>query len=184
MRHPSAQDRSVETDTAKSITYVDDAPLLAFDVSNENIKRAKQEFEALLGTAGVNDNLGDRVSQSSTEWSPAPKSDDIPALIVYPTSTEDVSEIAKICHRRRIPMIGFSGGTSLEGALAATEGGIFINFRKMNKIMVLHERDLDVVVQPAVGWEELNEELAKHKLFFPPDPGKLLEYRSVLLRSD
>jgi D-lactate dehydrogenase (cytochrome) len=41
----------------------------------------------------------------------------------------------------------------------------------MDKIVELHKDDLDVVVQPAVGWEGLNAELAEHGLFFPPDPG-------------
>lgn len=41
----------------------------------------------------------------------------------------------------------------------------------MDQILKLHEEDLDVVVQPAVGWENLNEMLAEHNLFFPPDPG-------------
>lgn len=41
----------------------------------------------------------------------------------------------------------------------------------MDKILELHKDDLDVIVQPAVGWELLNEELAEHNLFFPPDPG-------------
>jgi D-lactate dehydrogenase (cytochrome) len=41
----------------------------------------------------------------------------------------------------------------------------------MGNILELHKSDLDVVVQPALGWEELNEELAKDGLFFPPDPG-------------
>jgi D-lactate dehydrogenase (cytochrome) len=41
----------------------------------------------------------------------------------------------------------------------------------MGKILTLHKEDMDVVVQPAVGWEMLNEELAKDNLFFPPDPG-------------
>ena len=41
----------------------------------------------------------------------------------------------------------------------------------MDKIIQLHKDDLDVVVQPAVGWQDLNEELAKDGLFFPPDPG-------------
>ena len=30
---------------------------------------------------------------------------------------------------------------------------------------------MDVVVQPAVGWEHLNQYLANKRLFFPPDPG-------------
>jgi len=41
----------------------------------------------------------------------------------------------------------------------------------MDKILELNKDDLDVIVQPAVGWELLNEELAKSNLFFPPDPG-------------
>ncbi len=58
-----------------------------------------------------------------------------------------------------------------KNALAAAEGGICVDFGEMNKILALHARDLDVVVQPGVGWEDLNELLAKEQLFFPPDPG-------------
>ena len=32
---------------------------------------------------------------------------------------------------------------------------------------------MDVVVEPGVGWIELNEYLKPHGLFFPLDPGKL-----------
>lgn len=46
-----------------------------------------------------------------------------------------------------------------------------MDFSRMNKILGLHKDDLDVIVQPALGWELLNEELAKEGLFFPPDPG-------------
>lgn len=92
-------------------------------------------------------------------------------MIVYPKSTEEVSGIAKICHERRIPMTAFSGGTSLEGHFAPTRGGVCIDFTHMDKILKIHKEDLDVVVQPAVGWEHLNEVLEKDGLFFPPDPG-------------
>lgn len=77
----------------------------------------------------------------------------------------------KICHQRLIPVTPYSGGTSLEGHYAPTRGGVCIDFQRMNRIVSLHKRDMDVVVQPALGWEELNEELAKDGLFFPPDPG-------------
>lgn len=68
-------------------------------------------------------------------------------------------------------MTAFSGGTSLEGHFAPTRGGVCIDFSRMNQILTLHKEDLDVVVQPAVGWEHLNEVLEKDGLFFPPDPG-------------
>ncbi|KAL2858589.1 FAD-linked oxidase-like protein [Aspergillus pseudoustus] len=77
----------------------------------------------------------------------------------------------KVCHRRIIPVTPYSGGTSLEGHFASTRGGVCIDFCRMDQILHLHEDDLDVVVQPALGWETLNEELGKHALFFPPDPG-------------
>ncbi len=58
----------------------------------------------------------------------------------------------------------------MPGALAATRGGICIDFNRMNKILAVHQEDMDVVVQPAVGWEDLNVRLGEHNLFFPPDP--------------
>jgi D-lactate dehydrogenase (cytochrome) len=94
-----------------------------------------------------------------------------PFMVLYPASTEEVSAIMKICHTRRIPVTGYSGGTSLEGHFAPTRGGICVDFARMDKIIQLHKEDMDVVVQPAVGWEMLNAELEKDNLFFPPDPG-------------
>ena len=140
------------------------------NVSEENISEARKEFLAIVGRTGIDDNPGNLKSRSSTEWSESPV-DTYASLIVFPQSTLQVSEIMKVCHKRRIPVTGFSGGTSLDGALAATRGGICIDFSRMNKILELHERDMDVVVQPAVGWEHLNECLARKGLFFPPDPG-------------
>ena len=77
----------------------------------------------------------------------------------------------KVCHKRRIPIVPYSGGTSLEGHFAAPRGGLSIDFSRMDKLLALHADDLDVVVQPALGWETLNDELSQHGLFFPPDPG-------------
>jgi D-lactate dehydrogenase (cytochrome) len=41
----------------------------------------------------------------------------------------------------------------------------------MNKILALHEDDMDVVVQPGIGWMDLNRQLQPRGLFFPVDPG-------------
>lgn len=77
----------------------------------------------------------------------------------------------KVCSRRRIPVTAFSGGTSFSGALVATRGGVCLDFKRMNQVLAVHAEDMDVVVQPAVGWQELNALLAGRRLFFPPDPG-------------
>ena len=77
----------------------------------------------------------------------------------------------KVCHRRKVPITAMSGATSLEGHFAPTRGGVCLDTMRMDQILKLHKEDLDVVVQPAVGWEDLNEALAEDGLFFPPDPG-------------
>ena len=92
------------------------------------------------------------------------------SLVVYPTTTEEVSQIMRICHQRRIPVTPYSGGTSIEGGTTPSSGGICLDFQRMTKVEV-NAKDLDCVVQPGVGWEALNETLEEDGLFFPPDPG-------------
>lgn len=137
-----------------------------------NLQAAWSDFIDILGEENVSTKEGDLQYHSGSEWSSyTTKDNEKPFLIVFPSSTEEVSKIVKICYDRRIPVTGYSGGTSLEGHFSATRGGICIDFRRMDKILQLHKDDLDVTVQPALGWEYLNEELAKDGLFFPPDPG-------------
>lgn len=140
------------------------------NISNQNISEAMQELIVIVGRGGIDDDPANLKARSSTEWSPSP-SETYASLVVFPRSTMAVSEIMKVCHRRSIPVTGFCGGTSLDGALASTRGGICIDFSRMNRVLEFHEQDMDVVVQPAVGWEDLNAQLASKNLFFPPDPG-------------
>jgi D-lactate dehydrogenase (cytochrome) len=137
-----------------------------------NLQAAWADFVTILGAENVSTEKGDLDYHSGSEWSShTATSGELPFLVVYPETTEDVSKIMKICHQRKIPVTAFSGGTSIEGNFFPTRGGISIDFRRMGKILALHKNDLDVVVQPSLGWEDLNEELMKENLFFPPDPG-------------
>lgn len=105
-----------------------------------------------------------------SEWSSINTSV-LPVAVVYPESTEEVSAIAKICHKYKIPIIPYSGGTSLEANFSAPYGGFSVDFAYMDKIIKVNEEDMDVVVQPSVPWMTLNEYLASIGLFFPIDPG-------------
>ncbi|KAI5927239.1 hypothetical protein F4810DRAFT_699099 [Camillea tinctor] len=138
----------------------------------ENLEAAWAEFAAIVGKENVSTLEDDLHTHANSDWS-SYRNEKLqkPFMVVYPASTEEVSEVMKICHARRIPVVGYSGGTSLEGHFTPTRGGICIDFGRMNKILELHKDDLDVVVQPAVGWELLNEQIGKENLFFPPDPG-------------
>ena len=142
------------------------------DLSQTNLQAAWADFVEILGEEHVSTSEADLQYHSGSDWSSyTTKEHEKPFLIAFPSTTDEVSKIVKTCHERKIPVTGYSGGTSLEGHFSATRGGICVDFSRMNKILTLHKDDLDVVVQPALGWELLNEELAKHSLFFPPDPG-------------
>lgn len=136
------------------------------------MEAAWADFVQIVGKENVSTKDTDLTYHTGSDWSSHRTEDSEHLfLVVYPASTEEVSKIMKICHKRRIPVTGYSGGTSLEGHFAPTRGGICVDFGRMGEILQVHKEDMDVVVQPAVGWELLNEELAKENLFFPPDPG-------------
>ena len=97
--------------------------------------------------------------------------DQLPVAVAYPKSTNDVAQIARVCHQYRLPMVPFSGGSSLEANFSAPYGGMSIDFAFMDQIIELHEDDMDVVVQPCVQWMGLNEAIKDSGLFFPVDPG-------------
>ncbi|RYO90727.1 hypothetical protein DL764_008410 [Monosporascus ibericus] len=107
-----------------------------------------------------------------SEWSTT-NPDGLPVAVAYPRSTEQVSIIARICHKYRVPVIPYSGGSSLEGNFSAPYGGISVDFAYMDRIVQFNKDDMDVVVQPSIGWQDLNEQLSRmgSGLFFPIDPG-------------
>ncbi|KPM36769.1 D-lactate dehydrogenase [cytochrome], mitochondrial [Neonectria ditissima] len=145
---------------------------LKHNVKLENMQAAWADFVKIVGKDNVSTSESDIDHHATSSWSShAANPDERSFCVVYPGSTEEVSEIMKVCHKRRIPVVGYSGGTSLEGHFTPTHQGISVDFGRMNKIIQLHKDDLDVVVQPAMGWEALNDHLGKEGLFFPPDPG-------------
>jgi D-lactate dehydrogenase (cytochrome) len=120
--------------------------------------------------------LGDRLSRSKSDlathgasetwFAPAP-----PDAVAFPESTEEVARIMAICHTHGCPVIAFGAGTALEGHTSAVAGGVSLDFTRMNKVLALHQGDMEAVVQPGLTREELNRELRTTGLFFSVDPG-------------
>jgi D-lactate dehydrogenase (cytochrome) len=134
------------------------------------LHKAMPEIQAFLGQDGITTDDEELERHGFSSWATY-NIETRPIAVAFPKTTEDVSKMAKICHKYRLPMIAYSGGTSLEGHFSATQGGVCVDFAFMDQILAVHREDLDVVVQPAIGWQELNEALKKDNLFFPPDPG-------------
>ncbi|PPD73601.1 hypothetical protein GOBAR_DD29477 [Gossypium barbadense] len=86
-------------------------------------------------------------------------------------SEEEVSQIVKSCNKHKVPIVPYGGATSIEGHTLSPNGGVCIDMTLMKRVKALHIRDMDVVVEPGIGWMELNEYLEPYGLFFPLDPG-------------
>ena len=126
--------------------------------------------------AALKDLLGDRLSQGASireahSRDEAYSQPALPDAVAYPESTEEVSQIMKICAAHKQPVVPFGIGTSLEGHVIPTQGGISVNTSRMNKVLEIHASDLDAVVQPGVTRTRLNEELRATGLMFTVDPG-------------
>ena len=95
----------------------------------------------------------------------------VPDVIVFPRSTEHVSQILKMANRRRIPVTPRGSGTSVTGGVLPIKGGIVLDMGRMNRIKEVKVEDRYMVVEPGVICADINADLAKRGLFFPPDPG-------------
>ncbi|OAY40683.1 D-lactate dehydrogenase [cytochrome], mitochondrial [Manihot esculenta] len=95
----------------------------------------------------------------------------IPDVVVFPRSEEEVSNIVKSCDKHKVPIVPYGGATSIEGHTLSPHGGVCIDMSLMKSVKALHIEDMDVVVEPGIGWMELNEYLEPYGLFFPLDPG-------------
>jgi D-lactate dehydrogenase (cytochrome) len=94
-----------------------------------------------------------------------------PDAVVFAHSTEDVVDTVKVCAAAVIPIIPFGTGTSLEGHVAALNGGLSIDVMAMNRVIEVNAADLDATVEAGVTRKQLNTYLRDSGLFFPIDPG-------------
>lgn len=164
--------RNAEDPATSSTLLLSNVAEIRHDHSPRNLCDALGEFTNIIGKEHVSTSDKDIENHATSSWSSHPaKSTERSFCVLWPGSTDEVSQIMKVCHKRHIPVIGYSGGTSLEGHFTPTRHGVSIDFGRMNKILSFHKEDLDVVVQPAIAWEALNDHLDQEGLFFPPDPG-------------
>ncbi|CVK96093.1 probable D-lactate dehydrogenase (cytochrome) [Fusarium mangiferae] len=138
--------------------------------SRAEMEVAVEEIRKALGEDAVSIEGEILHSHGYSDWSTI-NIDRLPVAVTFPKTTEEVAIIAKICHKRRVPMIPYSGGSSVEGHFSAPFGGVSVDFVNMNQILEMHSDDLNVVVQPSVPWMDLNEKIKDTGLFFPIDPG-------------
>lgn len=94
----------------------------------------------------------------------------IPQVVLKVRSAEEISEILKICNKNKIPVTPRGAGTGLSGGALPHLGGVLINTERMNSILQIDENNLQVITEPGVITEVLQDSVKEKGLFYPPDP--------------
>ncbi len=94
-----------------------------------------------------------------------------PDLVVFPETADEVARVLAHANERRIPVVPFGAGSSLEGHVIPVRGGISLDMTRMNQILEISAGDLTASVEAGVTRMQLNREAGKQGLFFPVDPG-------------
>ena len=93
-----------------------------------------------------------------------------PDVVIKPRTAEEISSIMKICNDKRIPVTPRGAGTGLSGGALPHLGGVLITTERMNTILGIDERNLQVTTEPGVITEVLQNTVREKNLFYPPDP--------------
>lgn len=93
-----------------------------------------------------------------------------PDIVVFPTSTQEVSQIVKLAAKYNVPIVGRGAGTGLSGGALARTGGVMVVFARMNRILSIDAENQRAVVQPGVVNFDLTLAAEPHGLYFAPDP--------------
>ena len=97
----------------------------------------------------------------------------LPKAVVLPGSTEEVSQVLSLANQEGLAVFPRGAGTGTTGASVPINGGLALCLTKMNRIIAINPGDLTAVVEPGVVTGELQEEVTRRGLFYPPDPASM-----------
>src|SRR5258706_2357809 len=94
----------------------------------------------------------------------------MPDVVVIPGTTQEVSEVLKVCNKNLIPVTPRGAGTGLSGGALPIKKGVVISMERFNKILNIDELNLQAIVEPGVITEVFQNKVKEKGLFYPPDP--------------
>ncbi len=94
----------------------------------------------------------------------------LPDVVIKPKTAEEISQVLRICNAHKIPVTPRGAGTGLSGGALPHLGGVLLSLERLNKIINIDERNLQVITEPGVITEVLQNTLKEKGLFYPPDP--------------
>jgi glycolate oxidase len=94
----------------------------------------------------------------------------LPEVVLTPSTTAEVSGIMALCNKELIPVTVQGARSGLTGSALTVHGGVALSMEKFDKILEIDEKNYQVIVEPAVITEHLQNVLQEKGLYYPPDP--------------
>lgn len=94
----------------------------------------------------------------------------LPDVVIKPRTPEEIAAIFKICNQYKIHVTPRGAGTGLSGGALPHLGGVLLSTELLNSIINIDERNLQVITEPGVITEVLQNAVKEKGLFYPPDP--------------
>jgi glycolate oxidase len=91
--------------------------------------------------------------------------------VALPDSTEQVSACVKLAKKFGVPIVTRGSGTGLSGGSVPIEDCLILCLVEMDRILEVDTRNLTLRAQAGVITQHIDETVAEHGLFYPPDPG-------------
>src|SRR3954470_5300441 len=93
-----------------------------------------------------------------------------PDVVVFPTTTEQIVRIVKVCNELKVPFLARGAGTSLAGGCGPVGGGVMIALAQMKRILEVDYANRYAVVEPGVVNKWLTDRCKDRGFHFAPDP--------------
>lgn len=125
-----------------------------------------QFFSELLGSRCV-------IGEDIPEFYASDHTEDFvffPEIVLKPETTDEVAQIMRYCYANDLIVTPSGARTGLSGGALANHGGVLLSFERMNRILEIDEKNHQVITEPGVVTEALQQAVREKGLFYPPDP--------------
>lgn len=129
-----------------------------------------RRLRSIVGDAHFRDDPEALVAHS---YDGTPMLQSLPDGVVYPGSTEQVSEIMKTLAEHRVPVVSRGSGSNLCGGTVPAQGGVVMVMHRMNRILEVDQENLTATVQPGIVTAAFTAHVESLGLFYPPDPSSM-----------
>ena len=121
----------------------------------------KKELEVLVGVEHVFDSP-EMLREYSHDFSLLPSG--LPNYVVQPKDAGEIQQVVRLANESKTPVIPCSSGVHFNGTTIPKQGGIVLDLKRMNQVLVLDERNRIARIEPGVTWAQLQTELKEHDL--------------------